>query len=73
MNLAVFISTKADATAFIYERLQLNVTRPDPIGYLCLSVSMPVNFHFGFRRFVHQRKHSVAIYLHKQRHQINRS
>ena len=31
----------AEATAFMYERLQLKVTRPEPIGYLCLSVSMP--------------------------------
>lgn len=42
VNLAVFISIKAAEIAFIYECFVLNVTRPDPIGYLCLSVSIPI-------------------------------
>ena len=41
VNLAVFISMKAAEIAFMYECFVLNVTRPDPIGYLCLSVSIP--------------------------------
>lgn len=27
----------------MYDRFELNVTRPEPIGYLCLSVSMPAD------------------------------
>lgn len=43
---------KAEATAFMYDRLQLNVTRPEPIGYLCLSVSMPAHNYQEIGNFV---------------------
>lgn len=43
MNFVVRISIYAAETAFIYERLLLNVTRPEPMGYLYLSVSIPGN------------------------------
>lgn len=43
VNLSVLISTYAADIARIYERTLLNVTRPDPIGYLFLSVSIPAN------------------------------
>lgn len=43
---------KAEATAFMYERLQLNVTRPEPIGYLCLSVSMPELFNHQIHKLI---------------------
>lgn len=58
----------------MYDRLQLNVTRPDPIGYLCLSVSIPVHSKLfeissiDFKIIFH-----FAAYLRKQHHQINRS
>lgn len=42
-NLAVLISIKAAATAFIYDFVLLKVTRAEPIGYLNLSVSIPGN------------------------------
>jgi hypothetical protein len=42
LNLEVLISMKAAATAFMYDLGLLNVTLPDPIGYLYLSVSIPV-------------------------------
>lgn len=45
VNLALLISIKAAETAFMYERGLLNVTLPDPIGYLYLSVSIPINKH----------------------------
>ena len=47
-NFWVRISMKAAATAFMYDLVLLNVTRPDPIGYLNLSVSMPANKRYSF-------------------------
>lgn len=42
VNLAVLISIKAAETALMYERGLLKVTRPEPMGYLYLSVSIPI-------------------------------
>lgn len=36
------MSINAADTALMYEQVLSNVTRADPIGYLCLSVSIPV-------------------------------
>ncbi len=43
VNFVVLISINAAETAFMYDRLLLKVTRPDPIGYLYLSVSTPAS------------------------------
>lgn len=40
-NLAVLISIKAAATAFMYDLVLLKVTLAEPMGYLNLSVSSP--------------------------------
>lgn len=42
VNFGVLISMNAALTAFLYDCTLLKVTLPDPIGYLCLSVSIPV-------------------------------
>ncbi len=41
VNFSVFISTNPALTAFMKDNWLLKVTRPLPIGYLNLSVSMP--------------------------------
>lgn len=41
VNLSVLISMNEAVIALKYDCFVLNVTRPDPIGYLYLSVSIP--------------------------------
>jgi len=41
VNLSVLISINEAVIALKYDCFVLNVTRPDPIGYLYLSVSIP--------------------------------
>lgn len=41
VNFSVFMSTNSARTAFTYDLKLSNVTRPEPIGYLFLSVSIP--------------------------------
>lgn len=59
VNLAVLISMKAAATAFKYDLWLSKVTRPEPMGYLYLSVSMPevgkINENDKPRHFVNHK------------------
>lgn len=52
--------TKAAVTAFRYERVLLKVTRPEPIGYLFLSVSMPESER-GQRQLMKQPKNCLTV------------
>lgn len=46
VNLSVLISMNEAVIALKYDCFVLNVTRPEPIGYLCLSVSIPAIINF---------------------------
>lgn len=46
VNLSVLISMNEAVIALKYDCFVLNVTRPDPIGYLYLSVSIPKIIYF---------------------------
>lgn len=47
VNFSVFMSTNSARTAFTYDLKLSNVTRPEPMGYLFLSVSIPGIFTYN--------------------------
>lgn len=51
----------AALTAFLYDCTLLKVTRPDPIGYLCLSVSIPVTEGNHSYNYISKLKKTVDV------------